>query len=117
MGDEKWKARGALAAGGVAALLASSCCLGPLLLVSLGLSGAWVGSLGAMELYRPLLIGLSITALAFAGRSIFQPAHRCEGGAICSSPRARRVYHITFWVVAVLVMTAIGYPLVLPMFY
>jgi mercuric ion transport protein len=30
--------RGALAAGGIAAILASTCCLGPLVLVTLGFS-------------------------------------------------------------------------------
>ncbi|MDD9396437.1 mercuric transporter MerT family protein, partial [Staphylococcus aureus] len=36
---------GALATGGVAAVLASACCLGPLVLVALGFSGAWIGNL------------------------------------------------------------------------
>jgi len=36
---------GTLAAGGLAAVLASTCCLGPLVLVSLGLGGAWVANL------------------------------------------------------------------------
>ena len=33
-----------LAAGGIAALLASACCLGPLVLITLGISGAWIGN-------------------------------------------------------------------------
>ncbi len=45
--------RGSLLAGGVAALLASACCLGPLVLVVLGFSGAWIGNLTALEPYRP----------------------------------------------------------------
>ena len=36
---------GALVVGGLAAILASACCLGPLVLVALGLSGAWIGTL------------------------------------------------------------------------
>jgi len=36
---------GVLAAGGIAAILASTCCLGPLVLVLLGFSGAWIGNL------------------------------------------------------------------------
>ena len=46
--------RSALAAGGVAAILASTCCLGPLVLVALGFSGAWIGNLTALEPYRPI---------------------------------------------------------------
>ena len=37
------KGRGALFAGGVAAILASTCCLGPLVLLMLGFSGAEPG--------------------------------------------------------------------------
>ncbi len=42
--SEPKSGRGALAAGGLAAILASACCLGPLILVLLGFSGA-AGSL------------------------------------------------------------------------
>ena len=49
--------RGALAAGGLAAILASTCCLGPLVLITLGFSGAWIGNLTALEPYRPIFIG------------------------------------------------------------
>ena len=58
--------RGALAAGGLAAILASTCCLGPLLLITLGFSGAWIGNLTALEPYRPIFIGVALVALFFA---------------------------------------------------
>jgi len=44
---------GALLVGGLTALLASTCCLGPLVLVALGFSGAWIGNLTVLEPYRP----------------------------------------------------------------
>ena len=46
---ENQNGRGALAAGGLAAILASTCCLGPLVLITLGFSGAWIGSLTVLE--------------------------------------------------------------------
>ena len=59
--------RGSLLAGGVAALLASACCVGPLVLVVLGISGAWIGNLTALEPYKPIF---AVIALGFiAGRS------------------------------------------------
>ncbi|WP_049019712.1 mercuric transporter MerT family protein, partial [Burkholderia cenocepacia] len=64
--------RKALAAGGVAAILASTCCLGPLVLVALGVSGAWIGNLAALEPYRPVFLGVALVALLFAGRRIFR---------------------------------------------
>jgi mercuric ion transport protein len=45
---------GELFVGGLAAILASTCCLGPLVLVALGLSGAWIGNLTRLEPYRPI---------------------------------------------------------------
>ena len=57
--------RGALAAGGLAAILASACCLGPLLLVTIGVSGAWIANLSLLEPYRPIFIGVALVALSF----------------------------------------------------
>ena len=54
--------RGSLLAGGVAALLASACCLGPLVLVVLGFSGAWIGNLTALEPYRPWFLAAALVA-------------------------------------------------------
>jgi len=48
--------RGALLTGGLAAILASTCCLGPLVLITLGVSGAWISNLTLLEPYQPLFI-------------------------------------------------------------
>jgi len=49
--------RGALFTGGLAAILASACCLGPLVLIALGFSGAWIGNLAVLEPYRGSFAG------------------------------------------------------------
>jgi mercuric ion transport protein len=67
-----------LLAGGLAAVLASTCCLGPLVLVTLDFSGAWIGNLTALEPYRPLFIGAALVALFFAWRRISQHQHAPE---------------------------------------
>jgi mercuric ion transport protein len=54
---------GALLAGGLAAILASTCCLGPVVLVALGLSGAWIGNLTLREPYRLFFIAGALVAL------------------------------------------------------
>ncbi|GCB05264.1 mercuric ion transporter MerT [Ralstonia sp. SET104] len=109
--------RGALAAGGLAALLASTCCLGPLVLVALGVSGAWIGNLTALEPYRPIFIGTALVALFFARRRIFRPATACKPGEVCAIPQVRATYKLIFWIVAALVLVALGFPYVLPFFY
>jgi mercuric ion transport protein len=46
----------ALAAGGIlAALGASSCCVLPFALFTLGVSGAWISNLTALAPYQPIL--------------------------------------------------------------
>ena len=109
--------RGALVAGGLAALLASTCCLGPLVLVALGVSGAWIGNLTALEPYRPLFLGAALIALFLAYRRIFRPAQDCRPGEVCAVPQVRRAYQVVFWIVAALVIVALAFPYVLPVFY
>lgn len=107
---------GSLAAGGVAALLASACCLGPLVLVSLGLGGAWLANLTALEPYRPWFLGAAVVALFFAWRRIFRPAS-CNPHDLCAQPVARRAYKLAFFAVAALVAIGIGFPYLAPFFY
>ncbi len=108
---------GALLVGGLAAILASTCCLGPLVLVTLGLSGAWIGNLTLLEPYRPFFIAGALVALFFAARRIFRPAQACQPGEVCAVPQTRRIYKIIFGVVSALVLVALLYPYVAKLFY
>jgi len=105
--SEPKNGRGALATGGVAAVLASACCLGP----------PWIGNLTVLEPYRPIFIGAALIALFFAWRSIFRPAHACKPGDVCAVPQVRTAYKVIFWIVAALVLVALAFPYVLPLFY
>lgn len=110
-------ARGALLAGGLAASLASTCCLGPLLLITLGFSGAWIGNLTLLEPYRPIFIAVAIVALFLAWRRIWQPAGECAPGAVCAIPQVNRTYRLLFGVVAIMVLVALAFPYLAPLFY
>jgi mercuric ion transport protein len=110
-------ATGALVAGGLAAILASTCCLGPLVLVTLGFGGAWLANLTALEPYSPLLVGAAAVALLFAYRMIFRSSVACEPGEVCAVPQVNTAYRIVFWVVLGLVLLALAFPYVAPLFY
>ncbi|MEX0706733.1 MAG: mercuric ion transporter MerT [Woeseia sp.] len=116
-GPESDAGRGALFAGGLAAILASTCCLGPLVLITLGFSGAWIGNLTALEPYRLAFIGVALVAMFFAYRRIFRPVQTCKPGEVCAVPQVRSTYKILFWTVAGLVAVALAFPYVLPLFY
>jgi mercuric ion transport protein len=109
--------RGALLAGGVAAILASTCCLGPLVLLTLGVSGAWIGNLTALEPYRPIFIVIAAAALVVAGRRIWRPQKACAPGEVCAAPQVRRVQKVLFGAVVALVLIALAFPYVAPRFY
>ncbi len=106
-----------LAIGGLAAVLASACCLGPLILVSIGLSGAWIGQLTRLEPFRPWFLVISLIALVFAYRRIYRPVAACQPGEVCVVPTVRRAYKQVFWIVAILVLIAFAFPYVAPWFY
>ena len=110
---ERWT----LFIGGLAAILASACCLGPLVLVLLGVSGAWIGNLTALEPYRPFFIGAASAALFFAYRRIFRSEEACKPGEVCAVPMVRATYKAIFWTVAGLVLLALVFPYLLPLFY
>lgn len=107
----------ALLAGGIAAMAASTCCLGPLVLVTLGFSGAWIGNLTALEPYRPLFIGAALIAMFFAWRRIYRPAAACGPGEACAVPRVKTAYKALFWIVAGLVSLALTFPYLAPLLY
>lgn len=115
--SESKTGRGALFTGGVAAILASTCCLGPLLLMTLGFSGVWIGNLTALEPYRPIFIGAALLSMFFAWRRIYRPAAGCKPGEICAIPQVNATYKLIFWVVALLVLVALSFPYILPLFY
>lgn len=101
-----------LVAGTIAALAASACCLGPLLLVSIGVSGAWISNLTLLEPFRPLFIGIALMFMILAYRRIYKdPApQECALGSVCAIPETNGFYRILFWAVSLLVAVALAYP-------
>jgi mercuric ion transport protein len=116
MSSERSKST-ALAVGSLAAILASTCCLGPLVLIAIGFSGAWIGNLTKLEPYRPIFLGIALIAMFFGWRRIYRPVAECKPGDICALPQTKRLYRVLFWIVAVLVLIALSFPYVAPLFY
>lgn len=110
-------AKGSLAAGVVASIGASVCCVGPLVLLALGISGAWIGNLTALEPYRPVFIGLTLLFLGLAFRKLYLMPHACTPENACADRRVIRRQRLTFWTVAALVLCLLLVPVVVPLFY
>lgn len=106
-----------LAGGVLAAIVASLCCVGPLVLLALGVSGAWIANLTALEPYRPIFIGIMLVFLGLAFRSLYLVPRACTPGTPCADPRTLRNQRIVFWVVSALLAILIAVPWVAPLFY
>jgi mercuric ion transport protein len=101
-----------IAAGVVAALGASSCCVLPFVLVALGLSGAWISQLRALESFFPAFLLAALVAFGFAFYRLYLKPAACAPDAACASPGVRRRQRVAFWVTLV-----ISHALVLSPYY
>lgn len=97
-----------LAAGGIiGAFLASSCCIQPLVLVTLGVSGAWIGNLTALEPYKPLILTFTAVLLGLGFWHVyFRTKPACADGSYCARPSSSRVTKPVLWVATVLALLA-----------
>lgn len=107
-----------LIAGAFTAIGASVCCVGPLVLLALGIGGTWVGSsLTAMEPLRPFFIGLTLLFLSLAFRKLYLVAPTCTPGTPCADPRTIKRQRLIFCIVAVLLLGLLAVPSMAPLFY
>ena len=90
------------------AFLASACCIVPLVLVTLGISGAWIGNLTALEPYKPLT---SVLAIVFIGLGFwhvyFRAKPECVDGSYCARPQSSRLTKTVLWAATVLVLLSL----------
>ena len=110
-------AKGSLVAGTLAAIVASVCCVGPLVLLALGIGGAWISNLTAFEPYRPLFIGLTLAFLGLAFRKLYLVPQVCAPGMSCADPQITSRQRLIFWSVAILLLGLLAVPWVAPLFY
>ena len=116
---EKTKARNRLLAAGslIGAMLASSCCIVPLALLTLGVSGVWISNLTALAPYQPLFL---LATFSFLGAGFWKlyrkPKVECAEGSYCASPASDRVAKNVLWIALALVLAALGINLLGPVF-
>ena len=123
MSDEiapiKDRKRGIAATGGViGAVLASSCCIVPLVLIALGASGAWIGNLTALKAFQPIFVTLTLGFLGFGFWQVYgRSKETCEEGTYCATPTSDRIVKVALWAATLLVAVALTTDLWAPLFY
>lgn len=105
-----------LLVGAIAAITASLCCVVPLVLVTLGVGGAWVSSLSRFEPLRPVFIAITLAMLFLAWRKLYQPAS-CAPDKICADRKLQRGQRVVFWIVSAIILVLLAFPWFAPLFY
>lgn len=99
----------------LAALAAASCCVLPLALFSVGISGAWIGALTAMAPYQPVFVVLTVGILVYGYYLVYwKPKTGCGEVAACARPLPYRIVKVSLWTATVLVLAAATFPFFAP---
>jgi mercuric ion transport protein len=101
-----------------AAILASSCCVIPLVLVLVGVSGAWIGNLTALEPYKPYFVVAAFLLIGIAFWHVYwRPRPDCDGDAYCAKPASSIMTRTALWFATGLVIIAATVDWWAPLFY
>src|SRR6266849_1408941 len=107
-----------MAAGGLlGALAASSCCILPLVLFGLGVSGAWIGNFTRLAPYQPCFIAATIAFLGCGYWLVYRSSRlACADGEACVRPLPNRLVKAGLVVATILVVAALGFDFLAPLF-
>ncbi len=108
--------KGSLAAGVLVAIGASVCCVGPLVLLMLGIGGAWIVNLTALEPMRPWLVAATLVFLGLAFRALYLRPQVCVPGTACAEPKVLKRQRLIFWIVTVALLALLSVPWLAPFF-
>jgi mercuric ion transport protein len=104
------------ASGLLGALAASSCCILPVVLFSLGISGAWIGNFTQLAPYQPYFLAATTVFLGTGYWLVNRASKRtCIEGAACSRALSNRLVRIVLVVATVLVIAAVGFDVLAPL--
>ena len=111
------RGQGLMAAGGMlGALAASSCCILPLTLFSLGVSGAWIGNFTQLAPYQPYFIAATFVFLGYGYWLVYRSGTRaCAEGKACARPLPNRLVKAILVLATILVAAALGLDFIAPL--
>ena len=103
-------------AGIVGALAASSCCILPLVLFAIGVSGAWIGNLTRLAPYQPYFIAATLACLSGGYWLVYRSSKAaCADGDACARPIPNRIVKIGLILGTILVIVALGFDFLAPL--
>ncbi len=109
---KSWTNRGAV----LAAIGASVCCVGPLVLLSLGISGAWISTLTSFQSVRPIFILLTLFFIGLSYRKLYLTPNDCATDELCASADSQKKQKRIFWLISILILFLLAFPWYAPYF-
>lgn len=103
-----------IATGAISALGASTCCVLPLVLISVGAGGAWVAQIRELERFYYLFLAVALAAFGFAFYRLYLRSAPCEPEAACAAPAVRRRQRVAFWITLVSAKALVLSPFYVP---
>ena len=100
----------AIVVASLAAIGASVCCVVPLVLVLLGISGAWIANLTALDAWRPWFSAATLVCLGWAFWSLYGPASRCRTDGVCVDPSVLRRRWRWLWIATIVIALLLLFP-------
>ena len=102
----------------LAGLGAVACCAAPMILLSMGVTGAWIGSFNALYPYKPYFIATALVLVAAGFVSVYRKSKgtSCESETVCQNPRLEFFNKTALWVSTLLITAALGLPYAAPWF-
>ena len=111
------KTQASLVGGVLAAIGATACCFGPLLLVTLGFGGAWAARMQGLAALQPVFAGLTLVFVGFAFHRLYIKPRQCAPGEVCETPQVLHRQRLAFWIVVALIAVMALFPLFADYFY
>lgn len=109
--ETSWLGIGAV----IAAIGASVCCVGPLLLLSLGIGGAWMSTLTSTESIRPFFILLTLVFIGLGYRRLYLVPKACQEGEVCAATGVQQKQRLLFWIGSGLILLLLAFPWYAPL--
>ncbi len=94
--------------GLIAALGSMVCCIVPFALFSAGVTTVWIGKLGMLASYQPIVIAVAVAFLGVGYYRVYRKpkAEECEPGTFCATPASDRLNKAGLWTASVIVGAA-----------
>jgi mercuric ion transport protein len=107
-----------IAAGGLlGAVAVSSCCILPLVLFGLGISGVWIGNLTRLAPYQPYFLAATIACLGYGYWLVYRDnKFACEDRMFCAKRLPNKLVKIGLILATMLVIAALGFDFLVPLF-